>query len=564
MKCEITDIITWPRTKRNLILLSYPKGTSRTTKKALRKIDPLTCLFCLVQPPKIIAENTEAPHTSVDVETAMVDLGWRSIGDGFDEWEKVRVKVSYKKVSPSFSTMITLEGDFIDGVSCMDSILNNGLKSSLIFPMKDTDDHVSIDVALQVFKDIDLTEGLGLPKSYNNGFDMLSDESFSRIFFYSLGAPLVAVQERDDPAVVHELGPFVVDMPLQDLKYRSLYRPLGARIHFGENQMPTAIYDYDKKELLKPGDDGWDAAKFLAKSTALTLVTVREHLIWCHLVLSNTITATTTLELAPSHPIRRLMAIFTYNSVLINQLAFDSLAAKTGPMHRGTGFEYESLQEVFEMSYKQCNMYQPFTEHELAPELASLAEEGKFPYITEGREYWKIVHTFVTAWIHEAGDAAEDEQAMAFYDSVQKSTRGQAYELPDYNSTEDMIKLITQSIFTVTAHHELVGAVVDYSMQPDRAGFRIAKDCDGNETDLQSFLLQGIIAATTSVKMPSLMKPFTNFFGVGGAPSWERDLWITFQDKLKEQSELVDKRDATRDVEFKYFNPKLFECSVSV
>jgi hypothetical protein len=77
-------------------------------------------------------------------------------------------------------------------------------------------------------------------------------------------------------------------------------------------------------------------------------------------------------------------------------------------------------------------------------------------------------------------------------------------------------------------------------------------------------MISSIVAANTSLRMPSLMSSFDYFFGVSGAPAWERELWNGFLSKLGEQSENVIKADKARDVEFKYFDPARFECSVSV
>jgi hypothetical protein len=64
--------------------------------------------------------------------------------------------------------------------------------------------------------------------------------------------------------------------------------------------------------------------------------------------------------------------------------------------------------------------------------------------------------------------------------------------------------------------------------------------------------------------MPSMMAEYPNFFGAGGAPAYEREVWNVFVNKLKAQSVKVKNADAKRDVEFKYFDPARFECSVSV
>ena len=48
----------------------------------------------------------------------------------------------------------------------------------------------------RLLKELNLNEGKGMPKSYNSNFDLQSDESFSRMFFYGIGAPLLTAQEK--------------------------------------------------------------------------------------------------------------------------------------------------------------------------------------------------------------------------------------------------------------------------------------------------------------------------------------------------------------------------------
>lgn len=334
-------------------------------------------------------------------------------------------------------------------------------------------------------------------------------------------------------------------------------------VHFGEDQVVTAIFDYHKDLLIHPGDAGWEEAKLLAKVSAFTLVTAREHLIWTHLILSNSMTTLKTLTLPPSHTIRRLLTVFTFRATEVNLMAFGTLVVESGILHRALGLEYSGMEEVFDMSHEQCNIYEPFPEHKLAPEVANIASEGKFPYITQGREYWSIIHDFVSEWMTTAGDAASDEYAVEFYNKLKESSEGQAYEIPDY-SAENMINLLTQCIFVVTAYHELVGNVVDYVKIPSRTGFRLVEDHVGNEVDVQSWLLGALIGASTSIRMPALMRPFQHFFGAGGAPEWERSVWNKFVAAMEKQSEKCRHEDENRNVEFKYFDPARFECSVSV
>ena len=79
--------------------------------------------------------------------------------------------------------------------------------------------------------------------------------------------------------------------------------------------------------------------------------------------------------------------------------------------------------------------------------------------------------------------------------------------------------------------------------------------------DAQAFLISIVIAGLTSVRNPSLMRQFKNFFGAGGALLWER---ANFVSKLEIQSKAVQAADAKREVDFKAFETARFECSVSV
>ena len=62
---------------------------------------------------------------------------------------------------------------------------------------------------------------------------------------------------------------------------------------------------------------------------------------------------------------------------------------------------------------------------------------------------------------------------------------------------------------------------------------------------------------------------YPNYIGAGGAPEWERDVWMSLKTKLESQADKVQKADNERVVqsphsEFKYFDPSRFECSVSI
>ena len=287
---------------------------------------------------------------------------------------------------------------------------------------------------------------------------------------------------------------------------------------------------------------------------------------YAHILVANSTTRHSTLILPPSHPIRRLLTIFTHRTNVVNFNAVYNLFPEYSLLHRATGLKYSSLVEVFESSYKSSDIFKPFPTRTTHPSLLSLSQEGKLPYHSDGVEYYKIVEKFVKNWLDEAGDAAYDDKAQAFYDAMKQETRDQEYVLPPFESDNSMVNLISQIIFTVTAWHELVGGqVVDYISLPSQCGFRIVEDESKIDVDLQSYLIIGMVGASTSVRMPFLMKKFKNFFGQGDdGQEWEISVWGNFLADLEKQSQRVQDANSKRSVEFTFFDPANLECSVSV
>lgn len=142
--------------------------------------DSLIMFFGL---PKYIYNERLRYHFEVRTEDA--GLGWKNLGDGFDgPWEK----------DADVNTYLVIDDDEI-GLSMTaynnDDIFSNEpdwflnlrrlAMSDNPFGLLDTITYFDdSDHALNTASDI----GIYLPISYNTGFDMVSDESFSRIFFY--------------------------------------------------------------------------------------------------------------------------------------------------------------------------------------------------------------------------------------------------------------------------------------------------------------------------------------------------------------------------------------------
>ena len=193
-------------------------------------------------------------------------------------------------------------------------------------------------------------------------------------------------------------------------------------------------------------------------------------------------------------------------------------------LHRCSAFTYESLTKVFKSGFADSNAFEPFTKRNMRPELLKLSDDDKLPYHSEGCEYYVIVENFVRDWLERSGDAANDEHAQAFYNDIREKTIGSNYVLPGFETEDAMVDLLTQSIFTVTAYHEMIGTIIDYVEDPWTLSTRVVDEEEGAiSADVQAYLIFLVVTASTATKMPMLMKPYGNYFGKDGAPRfWSR------------------------------------------
>ena len=166
---------------------------------------------------------------------------------------------------------------------------------------------------------------------------------------------------------------------------------------------------------------------------------------------ANGLTRCMTINLPPSHPIRRLLTVFTFNTNKVNNSAqvslvstvpgdavmsrercfsFESYAPQNdvsfspyllpsqiperSMVHHATAFTYDAILKVFDTGYKLSNIFEPFPERKVGPELKKMCDRGEFPFYTEGSAWFNVVKNFVKEWLKEAGDAAKGRSGHGF------------------------------------------------------------------------------------------------------------------------------------------------------
>ena len=103
-----------------------------------------------------------------------------------------------------------------------------------------------------------------------------------------------------------------------NFKVRESFERYGCIAYFGEDRKPVAVYWCHEKRLVYPGDKDWSHVKYVFRSTLGTAVTVKDHLVQCHWVISNNMMLNSRQTLGRNHPLRRLFKPHTFRSTTVS------------------------------------------------------------------------------------------------------------------------------------------------------------------------------------------------------------------------------------------------------
>ncbi|CAK9033947.1 unnamed protein product [Durusdinium trenchii] len=185
--------------------------------------------------------------------------------------------------------------------------------------------------------------GAVYPAVYQEWTDKHSDEALTRFCLHGLGAHRVELEIRNG------LKYFVVRTNcLSVLPTRRGFERYGGDAYFFEDWRPAMIVDrgqgplvedlHQKEVIVRPGEKDWERTKFRFRSSLFSLVTLVDHLYFIHLQLANFFVTSLREQMSSSHPIRRFLTPFTYQTISINDNAKHNLVAKRGMASRCFAF----------------------------------------------------------------------------------------------------------------------------------------------------------------------------------------------------------------------------------
>lgn len=286
----------------------------------------------------------------------------------------------------------------------------------------------------------------------------------------------------------------------------------------------------------------WEHAKFVLKACMGTGVTLRDHLLWTHWIVSNTASIAVRTYLERDHPVRRLMHIFVFRSASVNLASSKTLMPEFLYVHRSCALEYnELLRSLHDLT--RAWRYETFPGFVEAKRLGDL--EGELPLVQDGLSYWNRLQGFVQAFLglyyRSSDDVAGDPELVEFWHAVDRMppgppgeptgpdgvVPGYGYKLPELCSGKGAMQNLTDYlchvIFWCTANHELVGAVIEYFTTPAGLSTKIWDESlpeNGLEpggqfmADVQTYMQDLSIISTTGYRQPPLISDWARLLHI--------------------------------------------------
>ena len=276
-----------------------------------------------------------------------------------------------------------------------------------------------------------------------------------------------------------------------DLETRDGFENYGATAYFDSNYKLTQIYyAAEKKNVTSKQPVDWSHAKWVYKCSAISGVTLKDHLVGLHFMASNFLAAAEAEHLGAHHPIRRMLRPFTYGTVGINLGAIATLAVENGLLHRASAFTWSSLQEGFKKSFDlnrfTGTMSQYLKGNNMFLDATSKTASKNYPFGQDGLAFEKVVMEFVSKYVNlyytTDQDIFDDRELVEFWDGLRGNVEGS--HISELSGKQAVIGALGLFIVHVTGYHNQAGNVADYLVNPTFASPKIRKG--RNVADVQA------------------------------------------------------------------------------
>ena len=178
----------------------------------------------------------------------------------------------------------------------------------------------------------------------------------------------------------------------------------GVIAYFTTTRASCGLYWCSQKKLVTRSDDTksdsnseYQHVSVLFRSSLLLQVTIFDHLIGTHWIISDGLLLASERHLDADHPIRRLIKPHTYGAGQVNLLSTALLAPVGGFAHRAFGFDAAAYPVALcdLISLWKCETYE---EHFINSGLPSDMHDS-LPLYRDGLDYWNVTEKYVRSYV---------------------------------------------------------------------------------------------------------------------------------------------------------------------
>jgi hypothetical protein len=230
---------------------------------------------------------------------------------------------------------------------------------------------------------------------------------------------------------------------------------LGCKINFAEESGKLRVWSVEYQGgTVSPTDPTWDLTERIALCTLATHLTVWRHGMQYH-VGGVAPVAVITQDMPPEHPIRRLLAPHISETPSTNYYTHLTLR-RSGFDVTGFGFPLEVILKYYDDGASALHLAMLDVRCDTARR--DIPETLDYPWYRQALRYWALFEAYVSDYVsHYYPDQAaieKDKELQSWFelldDNIVNGIRGYVDSL----TKENLIKLCTLYIYTVTVEHE--------------------------------------------------------------------------------------------------------------
>lgn len=385
-----------------------------------------------------------------------------------------------------------------------------------------------------------------------NWGDPTTDEALGR--FISQGLAAHRYERRGDK--------LVVDLEhLLDYEVRDGFALYGAKLTTDLNFRPLLIERAGHS--YSPGHPKWELAKLWFRAAVALDVTIRDHAVKCHLLVSNAGVIATRNNLSPDHPLRRLLLPFQFRTPTINRDGLLTLVGERAIFNRLFGLTWESLQRL----YKNCIRSLKYESFEEDLDRRGVASITNSVYQEDGRAFAKIVTNFVDDYMSKTLDqwSADDHAELKDWDAQLRGIL--PCDIPSNcdasGSMRNLRKMCSYLIFNATGYHEQVGGGIADYLADLRFAAPVVWDADNFNDALpaRNTMYQGyMLGVLTNLRMPQITDDIAWLFREQHA----RGAVERFTQRVRAFDQEIASKNEKRAQPCMTFAPRCMELSVSL